>query len=170
MANPFLVLAGVAVGVITAGVGILSVPGWIDSANNSAVQSDLAQVALAQEAAATLTGSYVSVGELEDGTTADGADFGVRFQPSQGPETAIVVSATGDAWAAISVSRSGHVFVRTSASTVVYKSDAKASTLDFVGDEDNDAEDLSDLAFTPALPAGITIGGTASAPTIVFTP
>ncbi|MBN9214839.1 MAG: hypothetical protein J0J04_08615 [Microbacterium sp.] len=154
MANPFLVLGGVAVGVITAGIGVLQVPGWIDSANDSAVTNDLSQVALSEEAAVTVVGSYVSEDDLLSGE-ANGEKTGVKFQPSSGVVTEIALNTTEDAWAAIGVSKSGHVFVRTSDATTTYKSTEKVA--------DGATISADDFA---SLPAGVTVGGTKAAPTI----
>lgn len=158
MANPFLVLGGVAVGVITAGIGVLQVPGWIDSANDSAVTNDLSQIALSEEAAITVIGSYVSEADLLDGDV-NGEKTGVKFQPSSGVVSEIALNATGDKWAAIGVSKSGHVMVRTSDATTTFKTTAKVA----------DGATISNASIS-GLPTGITIGGTKAAPTIVFTP
>lgn len=156
MANPFLVLGGVAVGVVTAGIGVLQVPGWIDSANDSAVRSDLAQVAIGQEAAYTVAANYTDLAGLEDGTTQDNSgatvQSGVKAQTSAGVELAVATNADGDAWAAVGVSKSGHVFVRTSDSATIITSDEKFSGTETIT--------------LPGLPTGVTIGGTAAAPTI----
>lgn len=160
MANPFLVLGGVAVGVITAGIGVLQVPGWIDSANDSAATQDLSQVALSQEAAATVLGEYQIDTVLLSGKSGNEIT-GVKFQPSAGVVTEIITFDNAEQWAAVSVSKSGNVFVRTSDSTKVYKSDEKAGT------------DLSTLSFATkdgeAL-AGFEISGTKAAPVITVAP
>ena len=160
MANPFLVLGGVAVGVITAGIGVLQVPGWIDSANDSSARNDLSQVALAEEAAYTVAGTYIPKADLASGTItagpAAGEKTGVKFQPSSGVNTVVAVNAAGDRWASISVSKSGNVFVRTSDSTTVIKSNAKITG------------NVTNAGFT-GLPSGVTLGGTAAAPTITVT-
>lgn len=161
MANPFLVLGGVAVGVITAGIGVLQVPGWIDSANDSAVRNDLSQVALASEAAYTMVGEYVAYADLKDGEVTQAGETvktGVKIQESSGVKVGHVVNAEGDAWGAIGVSKSGHVFVRTSDSTAVYTDDDK----DY-------ADAIAAIGADPKL-AGFVLGGTAAAPTITFAP
>lgn len=141
MANPFLVLGGVAVGVITAGIGVLQVPGWIDSANDSAVRNDLSQVALSQEAAYTVAATYLTEGELVDGEIASGPSAGeqtgVKFQQSSGVELNVFKNAASDAWAAIGLSKSGHVFVRTSEATTTFTSDEKdfAAAIDEINGE-----------------------------------
>lgn len=156
MANPFLVLGGVAVGVITAGIGVLQVPGWIDSANDSAVTNDLSQVALSEEAAVTMVGSYVDLASLKSGEAA-GQKTGVKFQASSGVVTAVDLNATKDEWAAVGVSKSGHVFVRTDASTQTFKSTGKIA----------DDATISNADFT-GLPDGVTVTGTKAAPTITI--
>lgn len=73
MPNPFLVLGGVAVGVITAGIGVLAVPGWIDNANDSAAINDLGSIRGGESAAILQLGEYTD-------------DFGVlkRVTPALG--------------------------------------------------------------------------------------
>ncbi|EPD84223.1 MULTISPECIES: hypothetical protein [Microbacterium] len=126
MANPFLVLGGVAVGVVTAGIGVLQVPGWIDSANDSAARNDLAQVALAEEAANTQVGRYIPEANLLSGEYGSPAvKTGVKFQESSGVNNVVYLSSSGNRWVALSQSKSGRVFLRTSDSTAVYVSNAK---------------------------------------------
>lgn len=48
MANPFLVLGGIAVGVVTATFGILQVPGWVASAQDASAINDLSNIVNAQ--------------------------------------------------------------------------------------------------------------------------
>jgi hypothetical protein len=138
MANPFLVLGGVVLGVVTAGIGILQVPGWIDSANDSAVVSDLGQIALAQEAALTMVGERATtLDQLKAGAIGN-ENFGIKVQLSDGPLTSITVD--GDRWVAVSLSKSGHVFIRTSDSPKAFKTTEKvrigevpAMPADYVG-------------------------------------
>lgn len=173
MANPFLVLGGVAVGVITAGIGVLQVPGWIDSANDSAVRNDLSQVALASEAAYTMVGEYVAYGDLKDGEVGTGAaavKTGVKIQESSGVKVAHVVNGDGDKWGAIGVSKSGHVFARTSASTEVFTSDEKDFDLAIADIEAKIVAKYGPTAGASADAeiAGLTLGGTALEPSIEF--
>ncbi len=56
MANPFLVLGGVVLGIVTAGFGIAQVPGWIGAAQDGAAQNDIDQVKMAQASSITQTG------------------------------------------------------------------------------------------------------------------
>lgn len=157
MANPFLVLGGVAVGVVTAGIGIMQVPGWIDSANDSAARSDLSQIAIGQEAAYTVAANYTTLDNLKEGTTEDNSgdpvSTGVEIQTSAGVINDVAVNDVADEWAAVSVSSSGHVFVRTSESAEVLTADTK----DY------------DEAIAEIAAPGLTLGGTADAPTVEFT-
>ncbi len=148
MANPFLVLGGVAVGVVTAGIGVLQVPGWIDSANDSAARNDLAQISLSEEAANTQVGRYIPKANLlsgEYGTPA--VKTGVKIQESSGVVTAVYVSSSGSRWVAISQSKSGRVFLRTSDSTAVYVSNAKHVPTDL----------MSAISFTSPSGGAVTI-------------
>ena len=88
MANPFLVLGGVAVGVITAGIGVLAVPGWINGSQDSAAHNDLAQVAAAQSVALTESGQFqpslAALNNVESVKVQKSA--GVRMQTFTDPE------------------------------------------------------------------------------------
>jgi len=88
MANPFLVLGGIAVGVITATFGVLAVPGWIASAQNVAALNDLAALTVAEVSAVNATGDAApTVAALDDG------DYGLRFTPT--PEVCSVIGVSG---------------------------------------------------------------------------
>ena len=164
MANPFLVLGGVAVGVVTAGIGVMQVPGWIDSANDSAVRNDLSQVAIGEEAAYTVSANYTDLDGLIDGTSQDNAGTeiatGVEIQVSSGVELAVALDATSDEWAAIGESKSGHLFVRTSEGADVFTSDSKV-----FADAITDIQAQIDAALGADV---VTIGGVSGAPTIAF--
>jgi len=106
MANPFLVLGGIAVGVITATFGILQVPGWIASAHNAAAVSDLSQVRIAQTAAFTRGLGYLSGPEI----IANAAQLGMSVNPTPGVMLCVTRSADGLAHAAVARSASGLYF------------------------------------------------------------
>ena len=106
MANPFLVLGGIAIGVITAAFGVLSVPGWVASAQDAAAQNDLGNAVLAQNASVTRTGA--GIGTVAGLTDANGMKFGRT--DGVGLET----YANGRNWGLISTSQSGRVFARVS--------------------------------------------------------
>ncbi|SDH51052.1 hypothetical protein [Microbacterium sp. 77mftsu3.1] len=57
MANPFLVLGGIAVGIITAAFGVLAVPGWVASAQDASAKNDIAQITIGQSASLSATGA-----------------------------------------------------------------------------------------------------------------
>ena len=115
MTNPFLVLGGVAVGIITAGIGVLAVPGWVNSANDSAAITDLNSVAGAQSARTTVDGRYAST--LDTLTTSSD----VRVMKSDGTRLYAASNPDGSEWLGISRSKSGTYFARLSASTSVGK-------------------------------------------------
>lgn len=105
MANPFLVLGGVAVGVITAGIGVLAVPGWIDSANDSAAINDLGSIRGAESAAILQIGEYTDdFGVLKSG------ELGVKFQKSDGVTLIGLKADTNESWCAATQSKSGKFF------------------------------------------------------------
>src|SRR5690606_11148725 len=58
MANPFLVIGGIAVGVATAAFGILSVPGWISAAQDAAAINDMSNIRIAQAKLLSQNGEY----------------------------------------------------------------------------------------------------------------
>lgn len=58
MANPFLTLGGLAVGVIVAGIGILQVPGWVASAQDAAAIDSLSNIHQAQVIRNNTGGGY----------------------------------------------------------------------------------------------------------------
>ena len=112
MANPFLVLGGVAASVVLAGVGILSVPGWVNAANDFAVIHDLSQVSDVQAASASKTGNYAkTVAELEDGVV-DGEAIGANIQRSSAVPLAMSVNEEMTEWCAIGLSKSGLFWAR----------------------------------------------------------
>jgi len=105
MANPFLVLGGVAVGVITAGVGVLQVPGWIASAQDASAKNDIEQVTIAEAAAMTVNGEYeASIADL------NAAGTGTKVTQSNGVEVEIAVD--GDSYIVVTKSASGKFFAR----------------------------------------------------------
>ena len=102
MANPFLVLGGIAVGIVTAAFGILQVPGWVDSAKDASAKNDIAQVSILEAAALSQTGKIVT-------NVADGADLGVEVST----QNEATILPNGDKQYAVHVeSGSGKHFVR----------------------------------------------------------
>jgi len=117
MANPFLVLGGVAVGVITAGIGVLAVPGWIESAQDSAAINDVAQVTIAQEAAQMTGGTYLpTVDDLRQAAS-------VKISPSSGVRLHASTNAEEDHFLTVARSSSGTYFARLSGSSAIGSSE-----------------------------------------------
>lgn len=108
MANPFLVLGGIAVGIITAGFGILQVPGWVASAQDASAQNDIAQVSILQSASLSKLG--VVQADIEN--TVDAAnqpvDLGVIATTDNEPKVAV----NGKSYAVVVESKSGKAFLR----------------------------------------------------------
>ncbi|SDH51021.1 hypothetical protein [Microbacterium sp. 77mftsu3.1] len=69
MANPFLVLGGIAVGIITAAFGVLAVPGWVASAQDASAKNDIAQVTIGQAASLSATGFVKSAVQAPAGAS-----------------------------------------------------------------------------------------------------
>lgn len=110
MANPFLVLGGIAVGVVTAAFGILQVPGWVSSAQDASAKNDIAQVSILQSASLSQEG--VAQASLSNTTDANGTavDLGVDVSTQNTPE--IAVSADRKSYAVVVESESGNAFLR----------------------------------------------------------
>jgi len=121
VANPFLVLGGIAVGVITATAGILMVPNWIASAQDAAAVADLNNIRIAQETRMWDTGTYA-----DDDTLVTAAGLAVS-QPVAAAAGQVLASAVdgvqlsdgvtlagmvgdGDGWCGVLRSASGKYF------------------------------------------------------------
>ncbi|SDH43730.1 hypothetical protein, partial [Microbacterium sp. 77mftsu3.1] len=105
MANPFLVLGGIAVGIITAAFGVLAVPGWVASAQDASTVNDLSSIRIAQSAAASQHGTYFDdIAEL----TAGGS--GVVATLSRGTDLLGLATDGDKAWCAAAQSESGGFF------------------------------------------------------------
>ncbi|SDH56094.1 hypothetical protein [Microbacterium sp. 77mftsu3.1] len=156
MANPFLVLGGIAVGIITAAFGVLAVPGWVAAAQDASATNDLASIAIAQSATSSKLGTYALLTDLRSGWV-KGEGTGVRITTAA-PAIHVASNTKGDVWAAVAVSDSGHVLVRTSASPNILRGAtplAAAASTPITG------------AVVPAgLPTGVTLSGTRAVPTI----
>ncbi|AUG29573.1 hypothetical protein HMPREF1529_02346 [Microbacterium sp. oral taxon 186 str. F0373] len=112
MANPFLVLGGIAVGIVTAGIGVLAVPGWIGAAQDSAAVNDLSVIRAAESAAVLHLGEYTD----DDHLLASG-ELGVKVQASAGTDL-VGLSADADrSWCAVTRSKTGVYFAASQAVT-----------------------------------------------------
>ena len=87
MANPFLVLGGIAVGIVTAAFGILQVPGWVASAQDASAKNDIAQISIGQAASLSATG-------LAKGSINGTAPTGINTDPAVG--VTVTTQATAD--------------------------------------------------------------------------
>ena len=112
MANPFLVLGGIAVGLVVATFGVVQVPGWIASAQDAAAQSDLSHVRSAQAAAASSDGDYID----DFNQLSNGSAHGVSFTLSGGVQL-VGMAANADGWCATLKSASGTFFAATNDGT-----------------------------------------------------
>jgi hypothetical protein len=125
LANPFLVLGGIAVGIVTAGFGILQVPGWISSAQDAAVMNDLANVRATQAAAASQLGSFLSSLDAPEA-----ADLGLNSKKSDST-VSLSMTSTSDSWCAVGLSASGTYLAASNATTEF----GKGATAEAAADE-----------------------------------
>lgn len=107
MANPFLVLGGIAVGIATAAFGILAVPGWVASAQDAAATNDIAQVTAAQNISLSESGRYAT-------SLATLVSDSARIVTSGGVKNFTATDPTGKHQLTVSRSASGTYFARTS--------------------------------------------------------
>lgn len=122
MANPFLVLGGIAMSVIVAGVGAVTAPQWVNSAADGAVKTDLSNIRTVQSAFLDRTGWFATDrAELEAGVA------GMKFHKS--PDTTISrLSGGSTGWCAVAQSRSGKFFGASSKTgAIVEAADAGAA-------------------------------------------
>lgn len=149
MANPFLVLGGIAVGAVVATFGVLQVPGWIAKAQDASAINDLSNLAHAQAAYQASDGLFTA--ELTDlGGQADASALNLEapvttlamsnkdsvegkpsFRLSPGVKlTHLGVSDEKDAWCGVVQSPSGRFFASSNNVTVSEgSSTAKGATL-----------------------------------------
>ena len=129
MANPFLVLGGIAVGIVTAAFGILQVPGWITSAQDAAAINDLSNIRLAQAATASGTGAYAA-----DFASLSGEANGVKLDLSGNDRLAFFgVNATADDYCAIIESDSGSYFGTSKTVQISDKANTKQEAVNLAG-------------------------------------
>lgn len=107
MANPFLVLGGVAIGIVVAAFGVLQVPGWVTSAQDAAAINDMRIVHDTQAARSATEAGYAS----DIGALRASDESGVAFELSSPDRvTYLGVSAEKDAWCGVVRSDSGQYF------------------------------------------------------------
>lgn len=125
MANPFLVLGGIAVGIVTAGFGILQVPGWVASAQDASAKNDIAQVSILQSASLSQTGYAQS--DLADAAAIKDLGVDVSTQAT-GDEIVMVTSTDKKHYSVVIESESGKAFSRVDGGTIKEHADKAAAT------------------------------------------
>lgn len=104
MANPHLIIAGLALTVASAAIGIFAVPGWIDAAHDAAAVRDITSITQAQIVSNDVHGRYF--GDLSESTT---NEWGVQVTMSEGVELLELDGGEGG-WCAAVQSQTGNVF------------------------------------------------------------
>ena len=104
MANPFLVIGGIATGLVVAAFGAIMVPGWVASAQDAAAIKDLGSIRHAQSVAKDVEGGYIAT---IDGLKA--GEWGVDLKLSGGV-TLDSLTATDNSWCAAVKSATGKYF------------------------------------------------------------
>lgn len=161
MANPYLVIGGIAVGIATAGFGILQVPGWVNAAQDAAAVNDLAQASIVEATAASVGLGYLSGAEFAE----NAPGLGVTFTGSNGVTLCVTRSAAGDAFAAVAISPSGSFFARTHESSKAVGAETAQAALDAIGGLPAgvpmpvDGDDCADDTATPGDGSGGGGGG-----------
>jgi len=126
MANPFLVLGGIAVGIITATVGVLTVPGWVADAQDAAAYSDLRNI---RSAMANAASTHIHVASFDD---LDNGEWGTRVNLSGGVElTGFGHDANG--WCVTVKAASGNHFAASDRSSTIGAGATKEVAADEAG-------------------------------------
>ncbi|SDH47028.1 hypothetical protein [Microbacterium sp. 77mftsu3.1] len=113
MANPFLVLGGIAVGIITAAFGVIAVPGWVASAQDASATNDVSQVSLVQAALSAESGRYAaSITALETAPA-------TRVTVASAQNIATATDRTGKHSITVARSDSGRYFARLSGKAAI---------------------------------------------------
>lgn len=115
MANPFLVLGGIAVGVVTAAFGILQVPGWVSSAQDASAKNDISQVSILQSASLSQVGIAQTSIDPSQAVDNKGAKVDLGVDVSTGAsDSQIELTRTADKkhYAVVVESESGKAFSR----------------------------------------------------------
>ena len=125
MANPFLILGGIAVGIITAGFGVLQVPGWVASAQDADTINDLSNIRESQSVQRSVHSSFTTDLDALTGKSSDEA--GIEFSLEGATLTHFGVSDDGDSFCATIRSDSG-AFFSTSEEEITTKGSPDAVT------------------------------------------
>ena len=129
MANPFLVLGGIAVGIVVAAMGVLQVPGWVKSAQDASAINDLSSAGIAEAAATNLGLGYLNGTELGD----NAVKLGASFTLGSGVKLCVTRSDDGAAFAAVAMSPSGAFFARTAGQPKAIEGATAEEALDAIG-------------------------------------
>jgi surface protein len=116
MPNPYVVIGGIAVGVVVAAFGIFAVPGWVEMAQDSNAQRDLGNIRDAQVNQYTLNKSYgADLASFEKDS-----DWGIDFNLSDGiKDYELTTSKNFQKWCASIQSASGRWFATTGENTAI---------------------------------------------------
>lgn len=109
MANPFLVLGGIAVGVVTAAFGILQVPGWVSSAQDASAKNDISQVSILQSASLSQTGEAQNLAGVTNPPATLGVDVSTK---ASGEKLDVQVTTDKKHYSVVVESDSGKAFSR----------------------------------------------------------
>lgn len=167
MANPFLVLGGIAVGIVTAGFGILQVPGWVASAHDAAAVNDLANINAAQAVHLATAGTFSanittlsSGGDITASLGSGGGGLagivpaaagkkgsGTAFELSSGVTLEhLGINGEGDAFCAVVESASGNYFAASEGKPVSGKGEDVIAAMNNAGCQPETRGELADLA------------------------
>ena len=133
MANPFLVLGGIAVGVVTAGFGVLQVPGWVSSAQDAAAINDLSHIRDSQSVQLAAHSNYTPDVNALTGDATGGP--GTSFSLDGATLTHFGVSDDGDAYCATIRSDSGLYFSTSEKEITTDGASTAATAMDDAGCE-----------------------------------
>lgn len=166
MANPFLVLGGVAVGVITAGIGVLAVPGWIASAHDSAAMNDLGLIRSAESAAVLQLGAFT-----DDVEVLTSGELGVAYEPSEGVSLTGLEATTSESWCGVVQSKTGRYFAASNKQAAITVAPGAEAAMTLAGCEAGTVSTIIQAAAarTPAIDAGVpgTTGGSWTGPAAI---
>jgi hypothetical protein len=118
--DPILIIAGIAITLILLVGGSFAISGFIGNANNLNAKGDLDRIATAQAAFYAEKDRYASLrlNIANPGTVeTDLQNSSISFTPTA--DNPIIVNATATGWAAVTLSPTGEMFIRTSASSQI---------------------------------------------------
>ena len=120
--DPILVIAAIAASLTLLVAGTFTVKGTVESNQQSAAKNDLAALAAAESAWQSSHGTFITYSDLGDDTLANGS------APLH-PTSHLVANGASCGWVAAAKTKSGAVFVRTSASPTIMPAPATSLTI-----------------------------------------